>query len=269
MPNYLSPAGSLSPEDRDRPLHSRSGARKPSRSLGEHCSRDADVAPVRSILLIDDDLQMNEFLSRFFPEHGYTVDVEVSGRDGLRRALVEKHDLVILSVVLPFLEGFEVLRQIRRRSQSPPILLTGRTNPQDRIAGLEAGADDYLSKPFDTRELLARVRAVLRRAGYSMPAQDAIIAVGSLRLNAASREIWRGPKLIATTSIEFDLLELLMRSAGRVVSRERISAILYHREISADERGIDVHVSHLRKKLGPIDRPIIRAIRGVGYLLSP
>jgi len=238
-------------------------------ALMEHSLQDADLARHRSILLIDDDSELIERLGRFFPDHGYHLDVEMSGPNGLRRALVEKHDLVVLNVRLPFLEGFEVLRQLRRQSQVPVILLTNGSSQQDRIAGLEAGADDYLSKPFDARELVAHIRAVLRRSGDNTAPQDAVIQVGSLRLNAASREIWRGTEPVETTSTEFDLLELLMRSAGRVVSRERISAILYHREISADERGIDVHVSHLRKKLGQAGRPLIRAIRGVGYLLSP
>jgi two-component system response regulator CpxR len=230
-----------------------------------HDSRSSD--PVPSILLIDDDIKLGGLMSDYFSEHQYHLDVVSDGRDGLARVLLSQHDLVILDVMLPTLDGFEVLRQLRRRSRVPVIMLTARATQDDRITGLETGADDYLLKPFEPRELLARVRAVLRRTGQQRQLAPVTIEVGDVRLNPATREIWRGEELLQLTSIEFDILDLLMRSAGRIVSRNEIAAALYQRESTPYERTVDVHISHLRKKLEPA-RLLIKTVRSVGYLLS-
>ncbi len=171
--------------------------------------------------------------------------------------------------MLPVLDGFEVLRQLRRRSQVPVLMLTARTGQRDRIAGLETGADDYLPKPFGPEELLARIRAILRRAGRPIPQKATILEAGPIRLNSQSREVWRDDERIELTSIEFDIIDFLIRSAGRVVSRDELSAVLYQRESTPYERSLDVHISHLRKKLDRPERQLIRTERGVGYLLTP
>jgi two-component system response regulator CpxR len=183
----------------------------------------------------------------------------------LARALEGSYDLIILDVMLPVLDGFELLKQIRRRSSVPVIMLTARTGQHDRIAGLDAGADDYLPKPFGPEELLARMRAVLRRATQTaIQAQTA--QAGDLRVNSQTREVSLAGEAIELTSIEFDILDFLVRSAGRVVSRNELAAVLYQRESTPYERTLDVHISHLRKKLEPSERVQIRTVRSVGYL---
>ncbi len=226
----------------------------------------AERAPGHSILLIDDDSALATLMGEYFSGHGFHFASALDGREGLGQAMGGRYDLVILDVTLPSLDGFEVLRQLRRRSDVPVIMLTARTNQQERIAGLEGGADDYLPKPFAPGELLARVRAVLRRAGHLVRPRRGVVEVGDIRLNPGTRTVSRGDDPIALTSIEFDILDVLMRSAGRVVSRDQIAAILYQRETTPYERSVDVHVSHLRKKLEQPGRSLIRTIRGVGYM---
>jgi two-component system response regulator CpxR len=171
--------------------------------------------------------------------------------------------------MLPVLDGFELLRQLRKRIATPVIMLTARTSQDDRIAGLNSGADDYLPKPFGPEELLARIRAVLRRTGHTDTAPPQIIEAGDLRLNPAAREVWRQNELVEVTSIEFDILEVLARSAGRTVTRDELTAVLYQRRATPYERSLDVHISHLRKKLERDERSLIRTIRGVGYQFAP
>ena len=216
--------------------------------------------------MIEDDAELCSLMRDFFEVHGIRIEAEHDPRAGLARALEGDFALVVLDVMLPVIDGFEVLRQIRKRSDVPVIMLTARTSFQDRVAGLNAGADDYLPKPFDPDELLARVRAIWRRgrgAGYA----GETAAAGGLTLNPATRDAAYLGQELTLTSIEFDILELLARSAGRVVSRDELSAALYQRRATPYERSLDVHVSHLRKKLahGPAS---IRTVRGVGYLLS-
>jgi two-component system response regulator CpxR len=220
---------------------------------------------VRQVLLVDDDIDLCALMADFFAQHEFAIDAAHDGPRGLARALEGSYDLIILDVMLPVLDGFELLKQIRRRSSVPVIMLTARTGQQDRIAGLDAGADDYLPKPFGPEELLARMRAVLRRATQTaIQAQTA--EAGDLRVNSQTREVSLAGEAIELTSIEFDILDFLVRSAGRVVSRNELAAVLYQRESTPYERTLDVHISHLRKKLEPSERVQIRTVRGVGYL---
>lgn len=221
-----------------------------------------------AILLIDDDAELGALMAEYFSAHGYRIELAVDGREGLSRALTGRHNLVILDVMLPMLDGFEVLRQLRGRSELPVIMLTARTGQTDRIAALEAGADDYLPKPFAPGELLARVRAILRRAGHAMPVRQAAIRVGDILVNPGTRKVLLRGDPVELTAIEFDILTLLIRSAGRAVSRDEIATALYQRATTPYDRAIDVHVSHLRKKLERPNRPLIRTIRGVGYLFQ-
>jgi two-component system response regulator CpxR len=219
----------------------------------------------QSILLVDDDAELGSLMAEFFGQHEIALTSEQDSRRGLAKALDGNFDLVILDVMMPGLDGFQILQQLRRRNQVPVIMLTARTAQQDRIAGLEAGADDYLPKPFGPDELLARIRAVLRRT-RQLPAAQSDLEVNGIRLNPAKREVWRAGARVEVTSAEFDVLDVLMRSAGRVVSRDQLAAILYQREATPFERSVDVHVSHLRKKLEREDGELIRTVRGVGYL---
>jgi two-component system response regulator CpxR len=220
------------------------------------------------ILLVDDDSELCALMTDFFARHGFVIETAHDGRGGLARALEAGFDLIILDVMLPVIDGFEVLAQLRRRSAVPVIMLTARTGQQDRIAGLDAGADDYLPKPFGPEELLARIRAVLRRSGRTADAKSQIVEAGGLRLNPRTREVWRDDEPIDLTAIEFDILDLLARSSGRIVSRDELAAALYQRESTPHERSLDVHMSHLRKKLASGERTLIRTVRGVGYLFS-
>jgi len=219
-----------------------------------------------TLLLVDDDAELCALMLDFFSQHGFRVESAYDGRRGLARALEGGFDLVLLDVMLPGLDGFEVLHQLRRQSSVPVIMLTARTEQADRISGLNAGADDYLPKPFGPEELLARIRAVLRRASQAGLRPPKALEAGGIRLDSATRQVWRDSARLELTSIEFDILSLLMRSAGRSVSRDEIAGILYHREAMPYERAIDVHVSHLRKKLEHQGHSMIRTVRGVGYL---
>ncbi|HWE83564.1 MAG TPA: response regulator transcription factor [Terracidiphilus sp.] len=219
-----------------------------------------------SLLLVDDDAELCSMMREFFAQAGHRLECAYNGREGLACAVNGAHDLVILDVMLPVLDGFAVLQQLRRRKRVPVIMLTARVQQQDRIQGLDSGADDYLPKPFDPDELLARVRAVLRRAEPGVEAPSSV-TIGSVRLDPAAREVWSNGKSVELTSTEFDLLDLLMRSAGRIVSRDEITAALFEREATPYDRFLDVHISHLRKKLDNGAR-LIRTIRGVGYTFT-
>jgi two-component system response regulator CpxR len=227
--------------------------------------RGIQAEPDVSVLLIDDDVELCELMREFFAARSMTVEAIHDGRRGLARALAGDHDLILLDVMLPGLEGFEVLRQVRRRSDVPMIMLTARTARADRVAGLDAGADDYLPKPFEPEELVARIRAVLRRSGRPAVGASEALEVNGVRLIPGTREVWCSGTPAEITTTEFDILELLIRSAGRIISRNEMSAAIYRRPASAQDRSLDVHVSHLRKKLGPLGG-LIRTIRGVGYL---
>ena len=219
----------------------------------------------RSILLIDDDAALCTLMAEFFADHDFRIDAVHDGASGLACAFQGKHDLVLLDVMLPVVDGFHVLQRLRQRTAIPVIMLTARGAQQDRIAGLDAGADDYIAKPFAPHELLARVRAVLRRMGATRPAPGQV-AVNDIELNTRTREVRRANVPVTVTSFEFDILDILMRSAGHVVSRDELATVLYNREATPFERSIDVHISHLRRKLETGDRTLIRTVRGVGYL---
>jgi two-component system response regulator CpxR len=217
-----------------------------------------------TLLLVDDDAELCEMMREFFEQNGHTLHCVRNGAEGLKRAVEQPYDLVILDVMLPGLNGFTLLNQLRRRREIPVIMLTARTAPQDRVQGLEAGADDYLPKPFDPDELLARVRAVLRRAGKTQPDELRHFASDELRINPQTRQVWLKSELVDLTAAEFDILYLLVCSAGRLLTREEISMAVWERKLTPYDRSLDVHISHLRSKLEPIGRQI-QTIRGEGY----
>lgn len=220
-----------------------------------------------SILLVEDDAELSTLMEEFFAGRHLTLSTAHDGGEGLSRAVNGNYDLVILDVMLPVMDGFEVLRQIRRRSAVPVIMLTARTEHDDRINGLNLGADDYLNKPFSPDELLARIQAVLRRVGRGSALKPEVLEANGVRLNPGTREVFYEGLPVEVTSIEYDILEVLVRSAGRVVSRDDLARFLYNRQANPLERALDVHVSHLRKKLEH-GRNLIRTVRGVGYLFA-
>jgi two-component system, OmpR family, response regulator CpxR len=219
-----------------------------------------------AILLIDDDTELCGLMSEFFNEQGFKVTTVHNGKQGLEKALGSVWDLILLDVMMPGMDGFSVLRKLREQSQVPVLMLTARTEQSSRILGLESGADDYLPKPFDPHELAARVRAILRRTSHARAAGGAsgLLDVSGVRLDPGTRRVTQNGADVDITSIEFDILEMLMRSAGRVVSRDELMNKLYQRESTPFDRSIDVHVSHLRKKLDSRVE-LIRTVRGVGY----
>lgn len=226
------------------------------------------------VLVIDDDRELCELLSDYLKPEGFDVEAVFDAEQGVQRALSGDHKLVVLDVMLPGISGFEALRRIRDRSKIPVIMLTARGDDVDRIVGLEMGADDYLPKPFNPRELVARIRAIQRRAepssGEDRTGVSARLLIGDVELDTMTRTVTRSGMMIELTAIEFSLLEELLRAAGRVVTRGDLSKKVLGRGLSPYDRSIDVHVSSLRKKLGHevegMER--IRTVRGVGYLYA-
>jgi len=224
------------------------------------------------VLVIDDDLELCELLSKYLQREGFEVKIVHDGNQGVERALSEEYALIVLDVMLPGINGFEVLRRIRAESRIPILMLTARGDDVDRIVGLEMGADDYLPKPFNPRELVARIRAVLRRSNADAikppPEEPDLIAITDIELDKATRVVRRAGEPITLTVVEFDLLEILMKSAGRIVTREELVKTVLGRDFSPYDRSIDTHLSNLRKKLGglPGCPERIKTIRGIGYI---
>lgn len=218
------------------------------------------------ILVIDDDAELASLLGEFLRREGFDVAFAHDGEKGLAAALsTPPRDLIVLDVMLPGMDGFSVLRKLREKSRVPVLMLTARGEDVDRIVGLELGADDYLPKPFNPRELAARIRAILRRAdARAGEGVGQAISVNGVTLDPSTREVTCDGRSIEFTTIEFEILQALMRAAGRVLSRDDVMEMLYQRKSTPFDRAIDVHIAHLRKKL-EADREIIKTVRGVGY----
>ncbi|HTB14244.1 MAG TPA: response regulator transcription factor [Bryobacteraceae bacterium] len=213
------------------------------------------------LLIIDDDTELCALLSEFLAREGFAVSVEHDGARGLELALNGNFALLVLDLMLPSIDGFALLKQLRTRSRVPVLMLTARGEDIDRIVGLELGADDYLAKPFNPRELVARIRAILRRA--QSPSKGRL-EVNGVAIDPGARSVMCAGREIEMTTLEFDILEVLMRSAGRVVSRDALMEAMYNRKATPFDRSIDMHVSHLRKKL-ETGQTLIKTVRGVGY----
>ena len=221
------------------------------------------------ILLVDDDQEFVQLVDEFLTaEGGFTLTARHDGEAGVAAALDNHFDAIVLDVGLPRLNGFEALKRIRRESDTPVIMLTARGDDIDRILGLEIGADDYLPKPCNLREMVARVRAILRRSVNTNTEQDSKLVVGDLTIEPGSRSVFNGDTLVALTSAEYLVLEALLEAAGEVVDKETIEQRALGRRIMPYDRSVDTHVSHLRKKLGPLTsgQQRIKTVRGRGYL---
>src|SRR5580658_7832462 len=216
---------------------------------------------VVSTLIIDDDSELCALLEEFLHREGMTVTCEHDGARGLERALAGNFDLIVLDLMLPGLDGFQILKRLRVDSRVPVLMLTARGEEADRIVGLELGADDYLPKPFNPRELLARMRAILRRVPVHNRGR---IEVNGVVLDPGTREVTCDDRPVEITTLEFDILETLVRSAGSVVSRDALMESMYNRKATPFDRSIDMHVSHLRRKL-ETERTLIKTVRGIGY----
>jgi two-component system, OmpR family, response regulator CpxR len=232
----------------------------------------ADVAPANQVLIIDDDVRLAEMLAEYLEPEGLKLTAVASGTQGLRDARREEFDLIVLDVMLPGLSGFEVLRQLRESgSQTPVLMLTARGDDVDRIVGLEMGADDYLPKPFNPRELVARIKAILRRTVDTDADDVTELVVGPLKANLRRREAWLDSEPLRLTNAEFVILVTLMRAAGEVVSRETLTRAALGRQLLPDDRSLDTHISNLRKKVAGQNEEglTIRSVRGSGYVLLP
>jgi DNA-binding response OmpR family regulator len=220
------------------------------------------------ILLVEDDRDLRRFLSKALREEGYGVAETESGDRALERALDGKFSCIVLDVMLPGRDGFSVLTELRARGISTPVLmLTAKDELEARVRGLEGGADDYVTKPFDLPELLARIHALIRRAELSH--KDATLAVGDLVLDPLKRRVTQGTRLVDLSPREFALLEFLMRNAGRTVSRSRIAEAVWNYQFDSETNVVDVYINYLRKKLTfKGEPPAIRTVRGVGYRLE-
>lgn len=214
------------------------------------------------ILVIDDDVELAGLLKQFLQREGFSVEFAHDGKAGLDMALHGGFDLVVLDVMLPGMDGFEILRKLRPQTRVPVLMLTARGEDVDRIVGLELGADDYLAKPFNPRELAARIRAVLRRMEPKVSSSR--LEVNGVTLDPGTREVFHNGKPVELTTVEFDILEHLMRAAGRVLSRDALMEAMYNRKATAFDRSMDMHISHLRRKL-ETNGPLIKTVRGVGY----
>lgn len=223
------------------------------------------------VLLVDDDVRLGQLLERLLKPEGLHVELVMDGLQGVRRATVEVFDLIILDVMLPGLDGFEVLRRIRSSSQVPVIMLTAKGTDNDRIVGLELGADDYLPKPFNPRELVARIKAVLRRAeGGTTTTRATLLEANGLVMDPGKREIHVDGEAVHLTTTEFDLLRCFMRYPGKVLSRDALMDMLRGVGYAAYDRSIDVHVKNLRAKIesDPRHPQRIKTVWGTGYMLA-
>jgi len=219
------------------------------------------------VLVVEDDPGIAQFINQGLSETGYAVDSARDGIEGLDYALIAEYDIILLDILLPRMDGLCLLRELRNRSiKTPVLLLTARDAIEERVRGLDAGADDYLVKPFAFSELLARIRALLRRPPLQM---DTVLQVGDLEMDAARREVRRCGSFIELSPLEFKLLEYLMRHPHQVLTRTQSSEHVWNFDFYSDSNVIDVYIGYLRRKVDKgFDQPLLHTVRGVGYRLS-
>lgn len=225
------------------------------------------------ILLIDDDLGLAELLGQLLELEGFSLTLAHDGQRGLELATANEFDLILLDVMLPKLNGFEVLRALRQHKQTPVLMLTARGDEIDRVVGLEIGADDYLPKPFNDRELVARIRAIIRRANLTLQESHPAVTqeFGDLRLDPARQEAYCCEQLLLLTGTEFSLLYTLASQAGELLNKDELSEKVLGKKLMPFDRSLDMHLSNLRKKIPERSdgRPRVKTIRGKGYIWIP
>jgi two-component system response regulator CpxR len=223
---------------------------------------------MEQLLIVDDDVELCDLLAEYLSTEGFHIEVVHNGEDAVKHLLSGTVDLMILDVMMPKMNGFETLREVRKRHQTPVLMLTARGDDIDRIVGLEMGADDYMSKPCNPRELVARIRAILRRSQTASTANDQPIRVDAIALFPGERKVTCLDQVIDLTGTEFNVLAELLKKAGQVVSKKQLTENVLGRKLTQYDRSMDMHVSNLRKKLGSCpDQPArIKSIRGVGYI---
>jgi two-component system response regulator CpxR len=224
----------------------------------------------KNILVIDDDEQLTSLLSEYFTSQNYDVSVCHDGASGLKSATMRTDiDVILLDVMMPEMDGFEVLKQLRQTHMTPVIMLTAKGDDYDRVLGLELGADDYLPKPFNHRELSARIKALLRRSEFvASHSSEQPLEIGPIKLNSADQSVTANGKPVELTSTEFMLLKLLMLSVGDLVTKASISEQVLGRRLAAFDRSIDMHVSNIRKKFAEFEvEDVIKTVRGSGYIM--
>ncbi len=220
------------------------------------------------ILIVEDEKQMASFISLELNHEGYEVDVVYNGIDGLNKALNNNYDIILLDIMLPLLNGMEVCRRLRKEKDTPIIMLTAKSDITDKVSGLDMGADDYLTKPFEIEELLARIRVILRRKSQKIN-QDKIIQVADLKLDLEKKQVSRANNIIELTKKEYELLEYLMKNNGIVISREKIIEKVWNYDFVGDTKIVDVFISYLRSKIDdPYDKKLINTVRGFGYVIQ-
>jgi len=227
-------------------------------------------API-TVVYVEDDAKLARLTVRYLESHGIRVTLATEAREGIAAVLRERPEVVLLDIMLPGMDGFEVCRELRTRVDTPILMITARGEEADRVMGLEGGADDYIAKPFSSRELVARIRAHARRArGRAAPAATGRVVAGPLVIDPVARRATFHEQELSLTTYEFDLLRVFAERTGRVLTREQLVDCVRGSADEAFDRSIDVHVSHLRRKLGddPRSPKIIKTVRGVGYLFA-
>ncbi|MBL3555124.1 MULTISPECIES: response regulator transcription factor [Marinobacter] len=218
------------------------------------------------VLLVEDDEELRELLSRYLANQGFTVREASNGQDGLSLAMGQHCDIVVLDIMLPDISGLEVLRQLRAKTHLPVVLLTARGDETDRIVGFEVGADDYIPKPCNPRELIARLQALLRRVAWDQQVGlDESRTYGDVRVEPVHRRIYQDDEALDLTATEYEVLQVLLAHAGSVVRKTDLMQWALGRRLEAYDRTLDMHISNLRKKLGNDDPPRIETVRGLGY----
>lgn len=220
-----------------------------------------------NILIVDDDVELCEMLVEYLVSESFVVDTVHDGLTGISKARSKNYDAIVLDVMLPKMDGFSVLQELRKSITTPVIMLTAKGEDVDRIVGLEMGADDYLPKPCNPRELVARLKAIIRRTQFSPHTQDEI-KTGLLEVKPKARQAFYDSKPLSLTSSEYNLLEVLARQVGQVVDKNTLSEQALGKKLTAYDRSIDMHMSKLRQKLGDEDQQLIQTVRGVGYQLT-
>jgi len=233
--------------------------------MSENSNTNSDIKS--RVLIIDDDTELTGMLAEYLESEDFMVDQVHDGLAGVTQAQNNSYDAIVLDVMMPKMDGFSVLRELRPTNTTPVIMLTAKGEDIDRIVGLEMGADDYLPKPCNPRELIARIKAVLRRTQLAPPVQDEIIS-GDLKVVPKARKAYLSDEELPLTSSEYNLLEALARQVGLVVDKETLSEQALGKKLTAYDRSIDMHMSKLRQKLGDDEQQLIQTVRGMGYQLT-